>query len=86
MRTPKDIQDILRQVRSKLDAQKIQKGVALQVAKDGFVEDDDWLSVVVSPAAKGIRAYDYVEILGQVEKELRDDGVDHVVLVPAMAD
>jgi len=85
-RTKKEIGQILKQVQARLDAKRVETGIALKVPKDGYTQDEDWLHVLVSPAAEGIRAYDYVKALGQVESELRNTGIDHVVLVPALAD
>lgn len=80
------IDDFLKDVQKRLDKKSQNTHIKLKVEMDGYVRDDDWLHIVVSPAQKGIRAYQYVEALSEVEKELRADGIDNVLLVPAMGD
>ena len=41
---------------------------------------------VVRTTLTGIRAYDYVQVLSDVEKELKKSGLSNVLLVPALAD
>jgi hypothetical protein len=84
--TPMQIQSLLKDVQARLDSKRAATGVSLQVSDDAYRQDDDWLVVVVAPAQAGIRAYDYVQILNEVEKDLRDDGIKNVLLVPALAD
>ena len=48
--------------------------------------DEDWTLVVVTPTTAGIRAYDYAEVLSEVEGELQAKGYEHVLLVPALPD
>jgi hypothetical protein len=86
MKTPAQIRLIVQAVQAKLDAQRETTGLDLLVPKGGYLEEDDWLSVVVTPAVPGIRAHQYVDALGQIEQELRASGVDHVLPVPALAD
>jgi len=86
MRTQGEIDSVLRDVQARLDARRLSMGLALHVPKDGYLQDEDWLSVIVEPDAPGMRAYDYVDALGDIEQELRKSGVDHLVLVPAIAD
>jgi hypothetical protein len=86
MRTKAEIEAILKDVRARLDAKRRATGVDLRVPQDGYLEDDGWLNVIVSPGAEGVRAFQYVDLLSEVEKELRNTGLDKVLLVPAGAD
>jgi hypothetical protein len=86
MSSEQEIQRIVKQVQSRLDARRGATGLSLKVPKGGYREDDEWLHVIVAPVKNGVRAYDYVEALGEIESDLRDSGIDHVLLVPAMAD
>lgn len=81
-----ELSSILRKVQDKLTAREKESGVSLAVSPEASRQQDDWLYVVVAPAKEGIRAYDYVSALGEVERELRREGIDHVLLVPAIAD
>jgi hypothetical protein len=48
--------------------------------------DDDWLYVVVVPKQAGVRASDHAELMSQIERRLRADGDERVLLVPALED
>jgi hypothetical protein len=48
--------------------------------------EDDWLSIVVVPTRPGIRASDHAQIMSKIERELRAQGDDNVLLVPALED
>ncbi len=61
-------------------------GVGLHVPPGGYVQDDDWLSIVVAPDTEGMRAYQYVDALGEIEDELRQGGMEKIVIVPAIGD
>jgi len=62
-------------------------GLPLAIADDAYVEEDNWVYLIVSPAKAGVRAYEYVERLGELERELRDAVNDQrVLLVPAAPD
>lgn len=86
MRTKAQIDAILKDVRLRLKEKQRATGVRLRVPKDGYMEDDDWLNIIVSPVGKGLRAYQYVYALSEVQKELRARGTERVLLVPAITD
>jgi hypothetical protein len=65
-------------------AQAQAQGIHLKVS--GSKLDDDWLSIVVVPSRPGVRALDYANLLSQIERELRAQGDDQVLLVPALED
>ena len=48
--------------------------------------DDDWLYIVVVPSEPGVRALDYAELMSKIERDLRSEGIDNVLLVPALDD
>jgi hypothetical protein len=84
--TVPDVAELLKEAQSLLDAKCKRQKFRLKIPADGYRVDDDWITIVVSPTGTGLRAYDYVEILSAVEKELRARGHEHVLLVPALAD
>ena len=87
MRTQAEIDGILAQIRERLAARQQATGIALTIPPGGYVQEgDDWLSVIVAPNGNGMRAYEYVDALSQLERELRDKGLEKVVLVPVIAD
>jgi hypothetical protein len=86
VRTQSEIDSIIRDVQARLDVKRQANGLALHVPPDGYLQDEDWLSVIVEPDVPGVRAYDYVDALGALERDLRKSGIEKVVLVPALAD
>ena len=61
-----------------------QEGIFLKV--DGYKIDDDWLYIAVVPSTEGVRASTYANFMSQVERTLRAEGVENVLLVPAIED
>ncbi len=86
MRSKEEIRRIISNIQARLDARREPNGVALRVPAEGYAQDETWLSVIVSPDRPGMHAYQYVETLSEVESELRENGVEHVFLVPAITD
>ena len=84
--TKQEIDRVIEDIQKLLDEKQASTGIQLEVSEDACRQDDEWLYVVVSPAGKSVRAYDYVETLGEVEKQIQSQGLDHVLLVPAMSD
>ena len=70
--------------------QKVQKSLAAlpgqPLKMTGEKLDDTWLYITVEPARPGISALDHANAMSRIERELRDAGVDEVLLVPAKAD
>ena len=58
------------------------QGVHLQVVKDKL--EDDWLYIVVAPSQPGVRALDHANTMAKIERELRQKGKSHVLLVPTL--
>jgi hypothetical protein len=73
--------DIVEKVKALLlDAQR--ENVHLRV--NGFKLDDDWLYIVVVPSKAGVRASEYANYMSKIERELRKEGEENVLLVPAL--
>ncbi len=85
MRSKAEIDAILNDIRGRLAAKRSATGIDLFIPPDGYSQDDDWLSVIVAPNSNGIRAYQYVDTLSEVENDLRAGGLEKVLLVPAAA-
>jgi hypothetical protein len=83
MPTTEQVPEIVNKVRKRLaDAER--EGVFLTVASERF--EDDWLYIVVVPARPGARASEHARLMSQIERELRQQGDDNVLLVPALED
>ena len=81
MPTTRQISDIVKKVKARLaDAESA--GVHLKVANSKL--DDDWLYIVVVPTKAGERASDHARLMSRIEKDLRKQGDDQVLLVPAL--
>lgn len=83
MPTTAEQQEIVERVKARL-AEAREEGVHLTVS--GHKLDDDWLYIVVEPAAAGVRASDHANLMAKIERDLRKDGIDQVLLVPALND
>ncbi|MBI4578102.1 MAG: hypothetical protein HY718_00275 [Planctomycetes bacterium] len=83
MPTTQQVQEIVDKVRTRLaDAER--EGVHLKVAGERL--EDDWLYIVVVPTRPGVRASEHARLMSQIERELRQQGDDNVLLVPALDD
>lgn len=83
MPTMQQIDPIVKKVEQLL-VQAESRGIHLKVS--GSKLDDDWLYVVVVPSQAGVRASDHAELMAQIERQLRADGEERVLLVPALED
>ncbi len=83
MPTTEQTSAIVDRVRQRL-AEGEREGLYLKV--DGDKLDDEWLYIVVVPSKPSVRASEYANFMSNVERELRADGHDNVLLVPALED
>ena len=83
MPTTLQVSEIVQKVRDQLKTAE-SGGVYLKV--DGERLDDDWLYIVVVPAKPGVRASDHAGLMSQIERKLRAEGMDQVLLVPSIDD
>ncbi|GEM_PF-1066551 len=83
--TPEQISPIIAQIQTRLSQLGGAKGVNLQVDTEDTKLEDDWLYVCVSAPKASIRVSDYADILSEIEKELRAESIQNVLLVPARA-
>jgi len=81
MPTTMEMSGIVDRVKAKLSDAAAQ-GVHLKVT--GYKLDDDWLYIVVEPTKAGVRASDHADLMSKIERELRKDGIDQVLLVPTL--
>jgi hypothetical protein len=84
--TSGDVKSILGIIQEKLAQRAKRSGIVLNVSSEASRQEDDLLIVVISPALPGVRAYDFVSTLGDVERELKEQGMQNVLLVPALTD
>lgn len=61
-----------------------QDGVFLKLTGERL--DDDWLYLTVELDRPGGRAADHARLMARIERQLRQDGYDQVLLVPALTD
>lgn len=80
------IPDVITKIRDRVSTKGRERRMELQVEDRDYRLEDDYLYVCVYPVTKGIRPYDYAEILAETEKELRDEGIDNVLIVPTRKD
>lgn len=81
MPAEKDVPIIIARVQQLLtEAEK--RGIHLQLGGQRF--EDDWLYVVVTPMKTGDRASQHAHLMTEIERTLRAEGYDQVLLVPAV--
>lgn len=83
MPATQDVDQIIKKVEARLREEEA-NGVHLKVESQKL--DDDWLYIVVVPTKPGMRASEYARFMSKVERELREQGTDQVLLVPALED
>ena len=74
-----EIDAVVRKVRQYLDDPA---GPLLRLA--GKQYDDGWLYLVVVPDRGGEPALRYARLMSQIERHLRSDGFDKVLIVPSV--
>lgn len=83
MLTIEQVPGIVEKVKHRLaDAER--EGIFLKVSGERL--DDEWLSIAVIPSRPGVRASDYAQIMSKIERQLRAEGDDNVLLVPVLED
>lgn len=80
-----NILQIADDVRSRLAAKCNERHIDIQLESRDCRLEDDWPYLCVTTPAPGAKAVDYAETLGDIEKDLREAGIDNVLLVPALA-
>lgn len=86
MVTQAEVPGIIEFIQQRLEQVAQERGVRLQVCEEDSRLDDDWLYVCITPAEPGVRASDYAEVMSQIERQLRDQGAENVLLVPTVAE
>jgi len=83
MPTTQQVTDIVAKVKKRL-AEAEQDGIYLKVTGEKL--DDDWLYITVVPSKSGVRASEHASFMSKIERELREQGDENVLLVPALND
>jgi hypothetical protein len=81
MPTQQEVPEIVAEVRQRL-ADAANAGVHLTVSGERL--EDDWLYVVVTPSQAGESASDHARLMSEIERDLRQRGKQHVLLVPTL--
>ena len=82
MLTQEQVPAVINNVRERLDAAARKGDVHLKVLESDSRLEDDWLYVLVVPEDVQIRASEHANLMAKVEKALREDGIENVLLVP----
>ena len=83
MPTQAQVPEIVAEVRQRLD-EVAKQGVHLQVVSEKL--EDGWLYIVVTPTQPGVRGSDHAHVMSQIEREMRKQGTDRLLLVPTLED
>jgi streptomycin 6-kinase len=80
--TEKLVSTVVNRVRRKLNVLRETKGISLQVLDRDYHLEDGWLCILVI-AQCGIRATEYANIVCNLEKTLRAENFENVLIMPA---
>ncbi len=86
-KTPQQVEELQKHVQELLNDYVRDKkyDFSLKVI-DEYVQQEDWLHLIVVPDKEGVRAYDYAKALTDVGNKLRrEEHVEHVLLLPTLA-
>ncbi len=86
MVTQGEIPKIIETVKEQLKKAEHDRGIHLQLSPHDYRIEDDWLYLCVTPSREGVRASDHAELMAEIEKQLREQGNDNVLLVPTLDD
>lgn len=86
MLTAEKIPGIINFIRTHLTTLASVKPVHLAVNEGEWQLDDEWLYVHVRPTRTGERASDYADAMMEVERDLRANGIENVLLVPVRSE
>jgi hypothetical protein len=86
MITANEIPRIVEDVRSRLKEKGRKWDIDVDLLPREYQLEDDWLYLSVYPLRNSTRLIEYSEMLSEIEKELRAEGVDNVLLVPTLPD
>jgi hypothetical protein len=83
MPATQQVTGIVEKVKKRLENAQ-QDGIHLKVSAEKL--DDDWLYIAVLPSRSGVRASEHAAFMSKIERELRAEGDDNVLLVPELTD
>ena len=86
MITENDIPRVVQDIRERLSRKSQERNLPIRLEEENYQLEDNWLYLAVTPTQGGIHPFLYAEMLGEIETELRRDGIDNVLLVPSFAD
>jgi ribosomal protein S19E (S16A) len=76
------IHELVQAIRTRLTTLGRVRGIELGVAEDATPSEDDWLYVEIASPSRSVRVFEYAELVLDVEKALREEGIGNVLLVP----
>lgn len=81
--TTDQIHELVQAIQTRLTTLGRSRGIELEIAEDATTFEDEWIYVAIASPRQSVRVSEYAELLSDVEKALRDDGIGNVLLVPA---
>ena len=81
----RNVEGIRRIVQAKLKAKRRDLEFGLKMV-DQVEEDDGWVLFLIDPVGRKVSAYEFAKALADIELELRDEGIEEVLLLPALTD
>lgn len=86
MPTQDQVPRIIDELQKRLEEASKRRPVHLKVRAEESNLEDEWLYVCVAPTVDGERASDYANLMAEIEKGLRAEGSENVLLGPIVND
>lgn len=67
----------------RLLAQSQQRAAQSLAIADDYVQEGDWLHLIVTPTAEGVSALEFVDVIEAIEGDLRKRFGEEIMIVPA---
>ena len=85
VKTEHDVEQLGKRIQDMLDGFTLSEDLGFRLTVSPDRQEDDWSYWVVVPDREDVRVVEYVEALMAVERKLRKEG-RNVLLVPALGD
>ncbi len=85
MITEQEIPNVVKNGKERFARKSRERNLDAELYDKDYRLENDWLYLSVSPMRKG-ELTEYAEMLTEIEKELRKEGIDNVLLVPTLPD
>lgn len=80
------VEQVIEFTRCRLSELCRERNIPLELEERDYKVEDEWLTLIVTPTQPGVRASDYCDLMEEIEREMREQGWDNVLILPAVPD